>query len=193
MHLAQQDFCSRVKATFPEFFRNQRVLDAGSLDINGSNRDLFENSVYTGVDVGPGRNVDIVCCIHEIMLPSGSVDVVVSTECFEHDPHYKDSLLNIVRLLRPGGLFFFTCASTGRPEHGTIRQNPENSPLTIQKGWDHYKNLTELDIRMAVDVDTVFPDHHFEFNEPAGDLYFWGFKAIPDTIRPVPGPVPGTT
>lgn len=177
-HPAQQQFCARVKALLPEYFVGGRVLDCGSLDINGSNRDLFEGSNYIGVDVGPGENVDIVSPIHEVGLGDESCEVVVSTECFEHDMHYVASLRNIVRMLRPSGLFFFTCASTGRPEHGTRRCNPENSPLTvIRPGWaDYYKNLTEEDIRQAIPVSDIFSAYSFEFNAEAGDLYFWGVK-----------------
>ena len=45
-HKEQRDFCLRVKEKYPEFFKDKKVLDIGSLDINGSNRDLFENCNY---------------------------------------------------------------------------------------------------------------------------------------------------
>lgn len=177
-HPAQQEFCDRMKLRFPDFFIAKRVLDAGSLDINGSNRELFTDSVYTGVDVGPGKNVDIVSPIHELALPLESMDVICSTECFEHDRHYVESLQNIVALLRPGGLFFFTCASTGRGEHGTAANHPDSSPLTAKiDGWsDYYRNLTEADIRAAIDIDYVFSQYEFIYNDASGDLYFWGIK-----------------
>ena len=52
-------------------------------------------------------------------------------------------------MTRPEGLFTFTCASTGRPEHGTRRSGPQDAPLLMEQGdWgDYYKNLTEEDIR----------------------------------------------
>jgi SAM-dependent methyltransferase len=189
-HPNQQNFCLRVKDSFPEHFTHQKVLDAGSLDINGSNKDLFDETCeYLGVDVALGKNVDIVSTIHEISLPDESFDVVVSTECFEHDQYYQESLKNIARLLKPGGLFFFSCASTDRPEHGTARCHPDSSPLTAQmKGWqDYYKNLTEADVREAINVDEIFPSHYFEYNPDGGDLYFWGIKAPGDTL-PAPPP-----
>lgn len=176
-HPAQQDFCERVRGQWGAYFRGKRVLDCGSLDINGSNRPLFLDCVYTGVDVGPGPNVDVVSPIHEVTLPEGTFDTIVSTECFEHDAHYEASLRKIVRLLKPGGLFFFTCASTGREEHGTARCHPGSSPLTVKLGWDHYKNLTEEDIRVALGEPFPFDKYHFEYNPNGGDLYFWGIKA----------------
>lgn len=177
-HPEQRSFCEYVKAAHPGFFRNRRVLDCGSLDINGSNREFFQDSIYTGIDVGAGKNVDIVCPTHELGLPDGTFDVIVSTECFEHDRYYAESLRNIVRLLKSGGLFFFTCAGVGRPEHGTLRAHPDSSPLTTAvPGWDtYYRNLTETDVREAIDVNAVFGEYKFEVNTRACDLYFWGIK-----------------
>jgi SAM-dependent methyltransferase len=177
-HLAQQEFCLRVKALFPEMFTRKRVLDCGSLDINGSNRDYFTDCAYVGLDVGPGKNVDVVSPMH-LHEDSSGFDTIISTECFEHDRHYRESFRRIVELLKPGGLFFFSCASTGRPEHGTARCLPNDSPLTVVLSeWAHYyKNLTEADIREAIDIPATFGDRfHFEYNQSAGDLYFWGVK-----------------
>jgi SAM-dependent methyltransferase len=179
-HPEQKQFCERVKAQHPTFFKNKNVLDVGSLDINGNNRFLFENSSFTGIDVGAGPNVDIVTVAHEFNAADESYDVIVSTECFEHDMHYDKSINNIIRMLVNGGMFLFTCASTGRPEHGTRRSdNGVNAPLLSNYGeWsDYYKNLTEQDIRDIVDVDSVFKEYKFEYNSVAHDLYFWGIKA----------------
>ena len=178
-HPAQQEFCERVKGLFPESFQGKRVLDCGSLDINGSNRGYFTGGVYVGLDVGPGKNVDVVSPMH-LHEDSSGFDTIVSTECFEHDQFYEASFRRIVEVLRPGGLFFFSCASTGRPEHGTSRQHPDSSPLTAKiEGWcDYYKNLTEEDVRAAIDVDAVFGSYAFEYNPNGGDLYFWGVKRL---------------
>lgn len=178
-HPEQVNFCKRVKGMYPAYFKNKKVLDCGSLDINGNNRYLFEDCDYLGVDIGPGRNVDVVSTIHELNYPDGSFDVIISTECFEHDMFYEQSIRNICRLLRPGGMFLFTCATTGRPEHGTSRSMSGASPLTSSSDeeWkDYYKNLEEADIRNAVDVDRVFLNYGFSTNDNTFDLYFWGVK-----------------
>ncbi len=47
-HTQQQDFCIGVRKRYPNRFENARVLDIGSLDINGNNRFLFTNEDYTG-------------------------------------------------------------------------------------------------------------------------------------------------
>lgn len=178
-HKAQRQFCLRVKEHLTPHFSGVRVLDVGSLDINGNNRYLFEDASYLGIDVAEGRNVDQVALAHELDEPDESFDVIISTECFEHDMYFSRSLKNIVRMLKSGGLFLFTCATTGRKEHGTAGADPADSPLTSQldNQWSaYYKNLSEEDIREAINVDDIFRQYHFEVNKGLFDLYFWGLK-----------------
>lgn len=176
-HEAQIEFFKRVKDKFPERFKNSDVVDIGSLDINGNNRYLFENCSYIGIDVGAGNNVDIVSKGHEYK-PDKQYDITISSECFEHDMFYKETLKNCVDLTKSNGLFTFTCASEGRPEHGTKTNNSVDAPfLKDIDGWcDYYKNLTENDIKEVLDVDSIFSEYYFEYNSTAKDLYFWGIK-----------------
>jgi len=185
-HYQQQDFCIRVRSTIPQYFigpsmeNKMEVLDIGSQDINGNNRFLFFNYNYTGIDVGKGKNVDIVAKGHEFN-PGKQYDVVISTEVLEHDMFWEKSLLNMYELTKPGKLILFTCASTGRPEHGTLRsEGPEafSSPLTAQiEDWmNYYRNLTEEDIKSVLDVDNLFSQYYFEYQPQACDLYFFGIK-----------------
>jgi len=187
MHDEQMDFCRKVKAKFPEQFTNKKVLDVGSLDVNGNNRYLFTNSEYTGLDVGAGKNVDIVTPGHLYDVPEGTYDFVISTECFEHDMYFRETIKNIIRMLAPGGMFLFTCAAPGRDEHGTQRTRPQDSPLTsvISEEWsNYYHNVSEQDLRNVVDLKSTFSkydvDEHHEIKgnpfRSINDLYFWGIK-----------------
>ena len=177
-HEQQRDFCLSVSQKHPTHFFGKRVLDCGSLDVNGNNRYLFIGCSYLGIDVGTGRNVDIVSPIHEFNHPDESFDTIISTECFEHDKYYIKSLKNIVRLLKSGGMFIFSCATTGRKEHGTSKTTPQDSPLTNNiDGWnDYYKNLEESDIRNAINIDEIFSKYEFSSQFITCDLYFWGIK-----------------
>ena len=168
MHPAAKQFCDSVKTARPRYFEPPRkVLDCGSLDINGSNRYLFPGCDYVGLDVGEGSNVDVVSLMHEYD-PGHQFGTIISTEAFEHDLHLQKSMARIVELLEPGGLFLFTCASTGRLEHGTSRAGKESAPLLE---WDHYENVT---------IDMI--DHHFTgfrervYHTIGLDLQFWGIK-----------------
>lgn len=175
-HETQMNFLADVKKYHQSFFKNSRVLEIGSVDINGSPRSLFTNCIYTGVDVAPGRGVDRVGFGHSIDDPSGSYDVVLSTECFEHDQYYQNTFKNMIRLCRKGGLIIFTCATTGRPEHGTNKTTPNDS-LTCHIGLgDYYKNLEEKDFREFINFDETFSNYWFGTNQSPADLYFCGIK-----------------
>lgn len=174
-HSEQQQFVQSVKTTFPSFFKGGRIVEIGSLDINGSVRHFFkEPAEYVGVDIGPGRGVDVVCEGQDYDGATSSFDVAISAECFEHNPHWEATFLNMVRMVRDEGLVIMTCATTGRPEHGTSRSDANSSPLTISKGWEYYKNLTEEDFCSAFDMGSMFEDYCFNVNTVSHDLYFWG-------------------
>ena len=178
-HPQQFNFCSKVKNKLPKFFNNIKVLDIGSLDINGNNRVLFENCDYLGIDLSYGNNVDFVSVGHEFDGPSEYFDTIITTEALEHDIFYEKTIKNIIRMLKPGGLFLFTCATTGRPEHGTRRTTPQDSPFLhlISDDWaDYYKNITEEDIINIDGFKYFFPDGIFEIGNENCDLYFYGIK-----------------
>ena len=175
-HIEQQFYLSEIKRRFPDYFSGVKVLDIGSLDINGNNRYLFSNFTYTGIDIGEGANVDIVCRGHKFKSKE-KFDVVISSECFEHDEFWDKTMLNAIKLLRTGGMFVFTCATDGRAEHGTRRTSPQCSPFTSNLDNDYYMNLNERIICEKIDIEKHFSD--FEFQVHIGgmcDLYFYGIK-----------------
>lgn len=111
----------------------------------------------------------------------GYFDTVISTECFEHDMYFDRSLRNIIRMLRPGGCFLFTCGTTGRPRHGTIDTGPKDSPFTVKmdNNWKYYYgNITEELVREIIDVDKCFVIYQFNIDLVFcyGDLRFVGIK-----------------
>jgi SAM-dependent methyltransferase len=179
MHLEAKNFTLFCKKIFPEYFKNKKVLDVGSGDINGNNRFLFENCEYDGNDVIQAKNVTIVSKTKDLPFNDNTFDIIISTECFEHDPEYKESFLKIYKMLKNNGLFCFTCASTGRPEHGTRRTSPFDSYGTLGKledMSDYYKNLTELDLNEALPLNTLFSVWDTYYNSSTKDLYFVGIK-----------------
>lgn len=174
-HPEQKDFCTKVKDLYPQFFKNCKVLDVGSLDVNGNNRYLFEDCEYTGIDVGPGNNVDVVLKGHEFNAPDNTYDTIISTECFEHDMYYRDTIQNIIRMLKPGGMFIFTCATHGREVHGTRGTSAWCAPLLTGDWADYYKNLVKEDIKVIPGMN-VFSVHEYSCNDKVFDLYFYGIK-----------------
>jgi hypothetical protein len=179
-HPQQQRFCSFVRETLPQYFRARTVLEVGSLNINGSVRVFFEDCVYTGIDVAPGRDVDVVATGEDYGGEANSVDVIISCETFEHNPEYIKTFLNMVRLLKRDGLLMLTCATYGRPQHGTSKTTPSDSPLTVGKGQEYYRNLTEADFGF-IDLSYFFADFFFVVDHSSHDLYFLGIgKAAGD-------------
>ena len=186
-HKEQVDYVNRVKDKFPTFFQNQKVLGIGTFNVCGTEDEFFNNCDYQGLDLGPGPGVDIVCPAQDYDAPDNSYDVIVSCECFEHNPFYKETIQNAYRILKPGGMFLFTCATTGRPVHGTISleeeskkkwENWKTMPNVTRENWDndYYKNLTEDDIRAVIEINNTFSDFNFEYEPSSCDLYFWGIK-----------------
>lgn len=167
-HTAQQIFFQSVKDQLPEFFTGVRVIDFGSKDYNGSLKELFTNSTYTGVDISEGKNVDIICKAHEYK-GEYNFDTVISGEMLEHDEHWRESLANMYRILRSGGLLVISCAGKGRQEHGTRRTDGHLYGTT----QDYYMNLEKKHFE-EIYTPSMFQDYEIiEYNQ---DTYFYGIK-----------------
>ena len=154
---------------------NQRVLEIGSYDVNGTIRKIIGRCrAYVGADLAHGPGVDVARSGHELDLPDGSFDVVLSCECFEHNPFWKETFRNMVRMTAQDGYVVVTCGSTGRIEHGTSRTTLAHSPGTAAVGIDYYSNLTEKDFRAEFNFPALFAEYQFWNIKASCDLYFIG-------------------
>jgi hypothetical protein len=171
-HPEQRIFFDFAKSLFPEYFKGTSVIEIGSLNINGTVRDFYENCKYLGVDVGEGKDVDLVCPGEKLDFADNTFSVSVSAECFEHNPFWLETFKNMHRMASK--FVIFTCASDGRPEHGTKRTTPDDSPLTLD--WSYYRNLNERDFTSNLDLSKMFKEWTFIYNKHSHDLYFWGIK-----------------
>ncbi|MEY4581800.1 MAG: Synechococcus phage [Pseudomonadota bacterium] len=179
-HPEQIEYVTSVRSLFPNYFSAQRVLEIGSRDHNGTVRTFFESCKYTGLDLTPGPGVDVVCGGQDFAGPDNVFDVVISCEAMEHNPHWVATFKNMIRLCRPGGLVLMTCATRGRPEHGTSRSLPADSVPSLAIGWDYYRNLDADDFRASIDLPAQFARHAFFYNYNNSDLYFIGIKHTAD-------------
>lgn len=186
LHKEADQFVRQVKAEYPEYFSNKKVLEVGSLDINGSVRKYFENCDYTGIDLGEGLGVDRVAHITDLLkeateirpevfvsvAPCAFWDVVVSTEALEHDNLWLESLSAMYSLLKPNGLLLITCAGPTRAEHGTTRSDGGwASPSTP----DYYRNISTEDFASILPA-TLFSKSYLGYRSDHADLYFAGIK-----------------
>jgi hypothetical protein len=92
-----------------------RILDVGSLDVNGSLRSVAPASAtFIGVDMGPGKGVDLVLSDPwTYPFPAEHFDAVISTSCWEHDPMFWLTFLAGLRVLSPRGFLYVNAPSSG--------------------------------------------------------------------------------
>lgn len=93
-----------------------RVLDVGSCDVNGSYRPLFNDHRYTGLDLAPGKGVDMVGQLYRYPVTDNAFDVVVSGQCIEHVKDLHRWVKEIARVLAPFGMCCIIGPNTF-PEH----------------------------------------------------------------------------
>mgnify|MGYP000004499322 CR=1 FL=1 len=175
-HPQQISYVKTIAQHLSKDFTGVKVLEIGSYNVNGSIRECFPGSTYTGVDLTEGPGVDLVADGHAIDHPADSYDIALSCECFEHNPYWLETFLNMYRMAKPGGFVVFTCATRGRLEHGTRRTSPKASPGTQDVGWDYYLNLEAKDFEKRIVFDELFSSYVFIVNKKSRDLYFVGKK-----------------
>ena len=93
---------------------NMIVIDIGGIDDNKTLRNLFEalGMKYICVDIKHHPCVDIVTkpC-EKLPFDSGSIDIVVSTSCFEHDPCFWLTFKEMCRIIKKTGYIYITVPS----------------------------------------------------------------------------------
>lgn len=98
-----EDFTARVNAQ-----EAPRVLELGSRNVTGvRHRSHFEPHVdLVGVDVQAGPDVDVVADAHSLgtEFPKASFDAVFAISVFEHLAMPWQVVLEVNRVLKPGGL-----------------------------------------------------------------------------------------
>jgi SAM-dependent methyltransferase len=110
------------------------VLEIGSLDVNGSLRELFPAPVtFHGIDLVAGPGVDEVADAAHWQT-SRRYDLVLSTEVLEHAPQWERVLENAWAAVEPGGRVLVTCATNPRAPHSAV------DGLDV-RAEEHYRNV----------------------------------------------------
>mgnify|MGYP002526212509 CR=1 FL=1 len=70
---------------------------------------------YIGVDMKEGKNVNIVLkdAYKFESIQNSSIDIAISTSTFEHTEFFWLSYLEILRVLKPNGIFYLNVPSNG--------------------------------------------------------------------------------
>jgi SAM-dependent methyltransferase len=136
-----------------------------------SHRDLLADYdfTYTGVDIRGGANVDVVMKQpYRIPVKSGSADVVMTGQAFEHIPYFWASFLEIARVLKPGGYVFLTAPSRGHIHsvYDCWRYYPD--------GFRALARFAKLKLREAhTDFPPVGERNRLDYGAADPD-YYWG-------------------
>lgn len=129
----------------------KNILDIGALDGgNGSMRPIFAKAKqYVGLDLQPGNNVDIIGDAHNLPFDNESFDIIISSSCFEHDPFFWISFLEMSRVVKTNG-YIYVCAPSAGPYH------PEKCPGDSWRFYpDSWKSLCEWSIKNKYNLKLV--------------------------------------
>lgn len=164
MHLSSLEHVDRLVSRYLKSKTNLHVVDIGSYDVNGSYKQFFNRPGwrYTGIDLSSGPNVDVVLSSpYRLPLSSHSVDVIVSGQAFEHIEFFWLTWLEMVRVLKPGGMIFLLAPSRG-PEH----RYPQDCWRFYPDG---YRALAAYGALELLEVSTDWHPHVDPDSAPWGD------------------------
>jgi len=104
MHYTNKLFFEYCRRLYPTYFKDpSKVVEFGSMNVNGSVRDHFSCADYIGLDWCQGPDVDLICLAHDAPFAPESVDTVVSASMLEHDPYWEKSLSKMAEVMKPSG------------------------------------------------------------------------------------------
>ena len=115
MHLSSINLGNKFFETYLKNKSNLIIVEIGSLDVNGSLRKFCSSeNKYIGVDFAKGNNVDIILKNpYKLPFKDNSIDVCISSSCFEHSEFFWLLFNEIQRILKPNGIFYLNAPSNG--------------------------------------------------------------------------------
>ena len=116
MHKTAEENAKRFFETYvSQNNENVSFLEIGSYLSSFNIRSLAPiESNYVGVDLGTGPGVDIVLTDpYKLPFEDNTFDYVISSSCFEHSEFFWVLFLEIMRVLKPTGLFYLNAPSNG--------------------------------------------------------------------------------
>lgn len=147
------------------------VIDIGGQDVNGSLRNFFQKKEikFICIDMVSHPSVDLVIQPYEkLPFEDNSIDMIVSTSCFEHDPCFWITFKEMCRIVKLDGFIYINA-----PSHGPYHKYPGDN-------WRFYsdaaqalafwsgKKMHDNDIVHPVEVIETF--HILPKNDPWYDF-----------------------
>ena len=121
MHRSALTYGKLFFETYASLFDEGTVLDVGSRNVNGSLKDICPTHLqYLGVDTVEGHGVDVISTDpYKLPFENESINIVISSSCFEHSELFWLLYLEIMRVLKPEGVFYLSA-----PNNGCIHRYP---------------------------------------------------------------------
>lgn len=138
-----------------------RVVEIGGRNANyGTVRSLWPDAAsYTAIDLHPGEGVDWVGDFMNWWPDGGEVDLVITTEVFEHCRHWRELIRHSSQILGDRGSMLITAASIDRAPHSAL---DGSRPLPV---GEFYNNIDPSDL-----FDALFPYfRHIEIDISKGE------------------------
>jgi SAM-dependent methyltransferase len=149
-------FCRDLAQKYGPF---TKVLDVGSLDENGNLKDFIPDlKEYIGIDMRPGKNVDLVLNGHDItkQWKKPTFDAVFCLETLEHDDQFWVTVENMKAVLKSGGWLVVTSPGINFFKHNFpsdyYRFTPEAFKDFVFKG-----------------MEEVYVEKYFDKDDPVHD------------------------
>jgi ubiquinone/menaquinone biosynthesis C-methylase UbiE len=166
VHLTAINNCRHFFEVYKNAFsahQTVNVLEIGSLDVNGGLRDLAPKEFsYTGVDFVEGRGVDLVLSDpYKLPFDDNSFDIVISSSCFEHSEMFWLVFLEIMRVLKPKGLFYLNVPSNGAFHRYPVdcwRFYPDSGRALVTWAKRNSINATLLESYTSAQVGDIWND-----------------------------------
>ena len=139
------NYLNKIKEKYPKYFVNQKVLELGSRNVNGTIKPVFSNCDWVGIDWVKGDDVDVVCRNHEYKGKENDFDVLISFSTFEHDPLWVESIEHNLPFLKQDGLIIFSWCGIGSSPHGLDYSSNQEKYKSMDYYSDEYQELLKND------------------------------------------------
>lgn len=145
MHKGNVEWLMSIQERYGEFLANSRLLEIGSLNVNGTSRTYLKTKQHIGIDVLAGNCVDVQCDAEQTQFDPNEFDVLLSISMMEHNPRWREGLTHNLQWLRPHGLIVLSWGAEGNTKHwpepwaavpvGDVLEYAMNQRLTILEAF----------------------------------------------------------
>jgi SAM-dependent methyltransferase len=171
------DLQRRIEVMFDQLLEGeslsgQRVLDVGCGTGAFSLMALERGGVVTGLDIGPKllararmKGVARIVAGDALSLPfaDGLFDIVLSSECIEHTAEPQRAVVEMLRVLRPGGRLVITCPNRVWHWSVTLANALNLRPYRGLENWPSWRKLASWVEAGGGDVVQHVGVHMFPF------------------------------